>query len=117
MEAADRITIISHGKTAASMPKAGMNTQELARLMVGELPPRESVRGECSPDGNRRELKDLHAPGDHKRPVLQGVDLSLSCGESLGLAGVAGNGQGELAEAIAGLRAIKRCPPCRWRIT
>lgn len=108
MQVADRITIMSQGKTVATMPRTGVSTQDLVRLMVGELAPSDFAAGEVSPGDIIIEMRDVHALGDHKRPALRGVSISIACGEILGLAGVAGNGQRELAETIAGLRSVTR---------
>jgi simple sugar transport system ATP-binding protein len=53
-------------------------------------------------------LKDLHAESDRETPALRGVDLAVYSGEILGLAGVSGNGQRELAEVITGLRPVTK---------
>jgi general nucleoside transport system ATP-binding protein len=77
-------------------------------MMVGrpiilqyEVPP--PVKGET-----RLEIQDLHVAGDQGSEALKGVSLEVLSGEILGLAGVSGNGQRELAEALAGLRPVKQ---------
>lgn len=106
MAVADRITILRQGRTELSMPREGTSAQALARLMIGESIAFESKHREPIAGETILELKNIHAPGDHKRPALNGVSLTISRGEILGMAGVAGNGQRELAEVIAGLRSI-----------
>ncbi|MEW5721960.1 MAG: ABC transporter ATP-binding protein [Thermodesulfobacteriota bacterium] len=108
MAAADRITILRQGRKVTTIPKVGVNVQELARLMIGGLPSSGPGGDRTSPGEAVLELKDVHARGDHKRPVLKGLSFSIAGGEILGLAGVAGNGQRELAEAVAGLRPISQ---------
>lgn len=104
MEVADRITILRQGETVATMPKKNTTKHHLVRLMIGQPPESESPRLDSSPGETILELQDVNAIGDHKRLALSGVSFSLARGEILGVAGVAGNGQRELAEVLTGLR-------------
>jgi simple sugar transport system ATP-binding protein len=102
---ADRVTVLRKGKvTATGIPTKGVSRQELARLMVG----REvvfAVEKKPQPAGEVvLEIKDLQAENDKGLPALRGVSLNVRHGEIVGLAGVAGNGQRELSQVIAGLR-------------
>jgi simple sugar transport system ATP-binding protein len=106
MEVADRITILRQGKTVASLLKKDATTQHLAKLMIGRLPQSDSTAFNGSTAETILQLKDVHTAGGRERPSLNGVSFSLARGEVLGVAGVAGNGQRELAEAITGLRKI-----------
>ncbi len=109
---ADRITVMRRGKvTAAGVPAAGMTKRELAQLMVGRelLEAVEKVAHEPGPVV--LELSGVSATSDRGLPALDGVALQVRSGEIVGLAGVAGNGQSELAEVITGLR------PCTGSIT
>ena len=106
---ADRISVLRKGKvTAANVPIGHTNRQELAQLMVG----REVIfRVEKKPQaaGNTvLEISDLHADNDKGLPALRGVSLDVRGGEIVGLAGVAGNGQRELAQVIGGMRACQK---------
>lgn len=103
METADRITVLKQGEQVAQREKQGTNKEELARLMVG----REIISDySFSFTGGNKVLQvdnlSIKGPGE-KRKVNQ-VSLSVSGGEIVGVAGVGGNGQSELVEAIAGLR-------------
>ncbi len=105
MSIADRVTVLSKGKvTAAGVDAVGITRQELARLMVG----REVIfRIEKSPKNPGElvlDVQNLHAENDKGLAALKGVSLQVRSGEILGLAGVAGNGQRELAHVISGLR-------------
>jgi len=125
MEAADTITILRHGKKIATVKKEETNERELARLMVGREISWTGDKKQASPGRVVLEIKNLHALNDKGLLALKGINLSVSAGEILGIAGVAGNGQRELAEVIAGLRpALKgsilvegkeiiHCDPCR----
>ncbi len=105
LSVADRITVLRRGRvTAAGIPAAGRTTAELARLMVG----REVLESVQKPLVERGPvvlaLRGVEALGDRGLPALRGIDLEVRAGEIVGIAGVAGNGQAELAEVITGLR-------------
>ena len=103
---ADRITVMRRGVvTAAEVPAAGKTKRDLAQLMVGrEI--LETIHKEDREVGSMvLTLADVRATSDRGLPALDGVDLRIHAGEIIGLAGVAGNGQSELAEVITGLRA------------
>jgi simple sugar transport system ATP-binding protein len=102
---ADRVTVLRGGKSVATVPTAGMTKPQLASLMVGrevlfrlEKPPLNA--GEV-----RLALRDISALDNKGLPALRNVSLQVRAGEIVGVAGVAGNGQSELAEVIAGLRS------------
>lgn len=105
MAIADRVTVLSKGKvTAAGIPAKNVTIQELARLMVGrdvlfrlEKKPQEAGAVVL-------KVEDLCAENDKGLAALQGVSFEVRAGEIVGLAGVAGNGQRELAQVITGLR-------------
>lgn len=105
MAIADRITVLRKGKvTAAGLDAKKCTLQELARQMVGRdvifhLDKKAKTPGEVI-----LEVKDIHAENDKGLHALNGVSLNVRAGEIVGLAGVAGNGQRELAQVITGLR-------------
>ncbi|PWH16275.1 MAG: heme ABC transporter ATP-binding protein [Anaerolineae bacterium] len=104
----DRVTVLRNGRRIDSRPVAGCTKLDLARLMVGHdivLPKITSApqRGEM-----RLELQDVHALSERGSPALRGVSLQVQAGEIVGIAGVSGNGQSELAEVITGLRKVTR---------
>ncbi len=108
---ADRITVMRRGKvTAAGIPAAGATRADLARLMVGRSVIETVERTPCRPGEVVLSLRDIEAENDKGLPALRGVSLDVRAGEIVGIAGVAGNGQSELAQVITGLR------PCRGRI-
>jgi general nucleoside transport system ATP-binding protein len=102
---ADRVTILRRGQTVATVPAAEATPRSLAALMVG----REIELGRH--DGPREvgetclELDRVSADGDRGLPAVKEVSLVVRRGEIVAVAGVAGNGQRELAEAIAGMRS------------
>jgi len=107
MEIADRVTVMRQGRHRATVDKAETSPGELASLMMGgehEVPVCAAGIGE--PGCVVLDARDLAAEGDRGERALRGLSLQVRGGEIAGIAGVAGNGQRELAEAIAGLRKI-----------
>jgi simple sugar transport system ATP-binding protein len=105
MAISDRVTVLSKGKvTAASVETKGITRQELARLMVGREVIFRIEKQTKEPGDVVLDVQDVHAENDKGLPALRGVSLQVRAGEILGLAGVAGNGQRELAHVISGLR-------------
>jgi ABC-type uncharacterized transport system ATPase subunit len=104
LEIADRITVIRRGKVVGSREPAATNEEDLAELMVGREVNLTVERGESHPGEVVLRVEQLHVKDDRGSEVVQGVDLEVKAGEILGVAGVAGNGQDELVEAIVGLR-------------
>ena len=105
MAISDRVTALRDGKLAGTRSAQGATRAELAQMMVGReikpLAPQPLKAG-----GVRLQINSLHAMGDRGTEALRGVDLDVHSGEIVGLAGVSGNGQRELAECLAGLRKI-----------
>ncbi len=104
LDLSDRITVLRHGKVTGYTTPAQSDRHDLAHLMVGRAvklaPDKEHVEvGE-----SLLSIKDLYVTGDRGRQAVQGLSLEVKSGEILGIAGISGNGQRELAEAIAGLR-------------
>lgn len=101
---ADRVSVMRGGRTVATVDPQQMPVGELVRLTVGEsitAPAAGATR--ATPGAVRLAVRGLRSPEVRGRRVLDGVDLDLHAGEIYGLAGVGGNGQGELAGAIMGL--------------
>jgi ABC-type uncharacterized transport system ATPase subunit len=104
----DRITVLRNGKVVGTAIPAEVTRKDLARMMVGREvigvqnePSAESQGGEP-----RLIVRDLHVLGDRGAETVDELDLEVRSGEIVGIAGVSGNGQRELAEAIAGLRPV-----------
>jgi ABC-type uncharacterized transport system ATPase subunit len=104
----NRITVLRDGRVVGSRPTEGATKAGLAEMMVGrsvilqyDRPP-QKIGDVCL------EIQDLYARSDRGGDALKGVSLSVRAGEILGLAGVSGNGQRELAECLAGLRPIRQ---------
>jgi len=101
---ADTITVLRQGRTVATMASDQVTAAELAELMVGSELPKPSTEPRVADQHVTLSLHSATVTGDDGRPALEAVDLEIHRGEILGVAGVEGNGQGELIEAILGLR-------------
>jgi simple sugar transport system ATP-binding protein len=104
LEIADRITVIRRGRVVGERAPAETNEDELAELMVGREVQLTVDRGESNPGDTVLQVRDLRVKDDRGSEVVRGVSLEVRAGEILGIAGVAGNGQDELVEALIGLR-------------
>jgi simple sugar transport system ATP-binding protein len=102
---ADRVTVLRRGRSVATVPAAEATPRSLAALMVGrEVEIGRPEEDERQPGEPVLEVEGLCAEGDRGTPALRDVALSVRAGEIVAVAGVAGNGQRELAEAITGMR-------------
>ena len=104
LEIADRITVIRRGRVVGQRLPAETDEDDLAQLMVGREVQLTVDRGESHPAAAMLEVRGLEARDDRGNQTVRSVDLEVRAGEILGIAGVAGNGQDELVEAIVGLR-------------
>lgn len=101
---ADRITVLRKGRVVDTVDARTTDNHTLARLMVGREVLLKVERPPAQPGKVVLDVRALYAPGDRGLPALSDVNLEVREGEILGIAGVAGNGQRELAEVITGLR-------------
>ncbi|PID39491.1 MAG: heme ABC transporter ATP-binding protein [Proteobacteria bacterium] len=100
----DRVTVIRKGKVVGEANTQGLDKRSMARMMIGrdvifsfsreKMPRRDKVL----------EVIDIHVDGDKGCPVVKGISFDVYKNEIMGIAGVSGNGQRELVEAITGLR-------------
>ncbi len=100
----DRVTVLRDGRHEATLNTSETNRPELARLMVGRDVLLRVAREDVEVGQGRLRLKDLSAQSDRGLPAIRNISLEVRAGEILGIAGVSGNGQLELAQTIAGLR-------------
>jgi general nucleoside transport system ATP-binding protein len=104
VEISNRITVLRNGQKIGTRPTSEVNKQGLAKWMVGHdidfiTKPKGIIRGET-----RLKLENICCKSDRGTEGLREINLELHSGEILGIAGVSGNGQRELAEVMAGLR-------------
>lgn len=106
----DRITVLRDGHEVGTVkPKAEKITRgDLARLMVGREVLLSVPKLPKTPGEVRLQVKELWVRDDRGLPAVKGVTFDIRAGEILGLAGVAGNGQKELEEALRGLRPVEK---------
>jgi simple sugar transport system ATP-binding protein len=104
LEIADRITVIRRGKVVGQRLPAETDEDDLAALMVGRNVQLVVDRGESHPQGPELTVQDLRVLDDRGTEAVKGITFDVRAGEILGIAGVAGNGQDELVEALTGLR-------------
>ncbi len=102
-----RVTILRDGQHVDTVPTASATKASLAEMMVGRPVLLEYERPAAQPTGERLRLTDVSALSDRDELGLRDVTLSLCGGEIVGVAGISGNGQHELAQVIAGLRQVK----------
>lgn len=111
MSLCDTATVLRRGQVVASSPVATTTAPALARQMVGSEVLLSVHKSEHKPEKTSDrtvvlEVQDLEVRSDRYLPAVQNLDFTLYAGEILGVAGVDGNGQRELAGAIAGLSAV-----------
>jgi simple sugar transport system ATP-binding protein len=106
-EIASRITVLRRGKKIETLPAAGATEESLARLMVGREVLLRVDKGPPQPTQPLLAVADLRVDDDRDIEKVRGVSFDVRGGEIVGIAGVDGNGQTELIDAIAGLRKSK----------
>jgi len=97
---ADRITVIRRGKVIETLQHGEATKAKIAELMVGKPVLLEIKKQEVEPGATILEVRGLQETGERGHGVLEGVNLSVKAGEIYGIAGVEGNGQSELVQAI-----------------
>ncbi len=103
LEIADRITVLRRGKKIETVSSEGATEASLARAMVGRDVLLRVEKTAAQLGDVLLAVKDLHVSDDRGIPKVRGVSFEVRAGEIVGLAGVDGNGQTELIEAITGL--------------
>ena len=111
LEVADRITVLRLGRVVGTVPRSKVSPDVVRKMMFAERS--SQVTYERLPMSTPREsaaleISDLWVMGDHGDHAVRGVSLTLRAGEVMGIAGIAGNGQKELIQAIVGLRRVEK---------
>jgi simple sugar transport system ATP-binding protein len=101
---ADTVTVLRQGKNVATIDVKDTDKAELASLMVGRQVDFQIEKEDLELGDTVLEIEGIEAENDRGLPALRGVGFKIRSGEVFGIAGVAGNGQRELAEVITGLR-------------
>lgn len=107
MEVSDRVTVIRKGQGIGTVVTAETNPEQLAELMVGRQVNFKTEKGPANPTEEVLSVKDLVVTAYRGIEKVKGLNLSVRRGEIVGIAGIDGNGQTELIEAITGLRKVK----------
>ncbi len=107
LDLSDRITVLRHGQVTGDTTPAKSDRHDLAQMMVGRAVKLAPDKHEVETGAPLLIIEDLCVDGDRGRHAVQGLNLEVKSGEILGIAGISGNGQRELAEAIAGLRTVQ----------
>jgi simple sugar transport system ATP-binding protein len=102
LEIADRITVLRRGKRIDTVPRQGATEEGLARMMVGREVLLRVDKRPSEPGDKLLELREVSVNDDRGLPAVREVSFDVHAGEIVGLAGVEGNGQSELIEAITG---------------
>ncbi|HEY0985688.1 MAG TPA: ABC transporter ATP-binding protein [Kofleriaceae bacterium] len=105
---ATRVTVMRRGERVAEYDVDKVTAEQIVQAMVGRPVQLQLDKPAGKFGSPLLEIRDLHVTGARGTPALRGIDLAVRAGEILGIAGVEGNGQTELVEAIVGLRAIDR---------
>jgi simple sugar transport system ATP-binding protein len=107
LEIADRITVLRRGRKIETVPREGATEASLARAMVGREVLLQVEKPPAQPGDVLLSVRDMQVVDDRGIPKVRGVSFDVRAGEIVGIAGVDGNGQTELIEAITGLRRIE----------
>jgi general nucleoside transport system ATP-binding protein len=106
LEIADRITVLRRGKKVETIPREGATEEGLARSMVGREVLLRVEKKPAQPGDPLLQVKDLVVRDDRGLEAVRGVSFDVRAGEIVGIAGVDGNGQSELIDALTGLRSV-----------
>ena len=100
----DRVTVIRRGKSIETVEIAGATNQDLAEMMVGRAVSFKTAKEPANPQETVLSIKNLVVEENRGVPAVKGLSLDVRAGEIVGIAGIDGNGQTELIQAITGLR-------------
>lgn len=103
----DRVTVIRRGKSIETVEIGGSTNQDLAEMMVGRSVSFKTEKGPSEPKEVVLSIENLVVNENRGVPAVKNLSLELRAGEIVGIAGIDGNGQSELIQAITGLRKVK----------
>jgi simple sugar transport system ATP-binding protein len=107
MQISDRATVLRDGRVVTTLVTSETSPAEISRAMVGRDVMLRVNKRPHEPGEVVLDVADLHVENNQGAEAVRGVSLVVRAGEIIGIAGVAGNGQNELVEALAGLRPVK----------
>ena len=107
LEIADRVTVLRRGKKIETLPREGATQEQLAKLMVGREVFLRVDKKPAEPGEPLLQVEDLHVLDQRGLPAVRGVSFEVRAGEIVGIAGVDGNGQTELIDALTGLTKVQ----------
>lgn len=107
LDISDRVTVMRRGQVQGTVDTGKIDRKQLANMLVGRDVVFPVARQKTAPGKVTASFKNLRVMGDHGKAAVLDFNLELHAGEIVGIAGVDGNGQAELVEAIVGLRAIE----------
>ena len=105
---ASRVTVMRRGERVAEFAADGLTAEQIVQAMVGRPVQQHLDKQPARPGAPKLEIRGLHVTDARNYPALRGIDLVVRAGEIVGIAGVEGNGQTELVEALVGLRKVDR---------
>src|SRR6266550_4527012 len=108
LEIADRITVLRRGKKIETLPRKAATETGLARLMVGREVLLRVEKAPADPGEPLLKVRDLSVHDDRGLEAVRDVTFEVRAGEIVGIAGVDGNGQAELIDAVTGLRSVEQ---------
>jgi simple sugar transport system ATP-binding protein len=108
MTISDRITVMRQGEVMGTVEKSATNPTELTKMMIGREVFLNIKKTDTSAGKKVLEVKDLWTSGEKEISKIRGISFDVKESEIVGIAGIDGNGQSELIEAITGLRAIEK---------
>ena len=104
MDLSDRVTVLRRGKVVGTVDTANVDQLDLARMMVGREVLHQSDKALSKPGEPLLEVDGIHLASDTGRGSLDGLSITVGAGEIVGVAGVSGNGQNALFDAVVGVR-------------
>ena len=108
LQISDRMTVMRQGETVGTITREDASYEKLARMMIGREVFLNVERQPNAPGETVLSVDNLWTSGEKELSKIRGLSLSVRAGEIVGIAGIDGNGQSELIEAIAGLRKVER---------
>ena len=104
MDLSDRVTVLRRGRVVGTADTADVEQRDLARMMVGREVLLQEHQARSEPGEALLEVDGIHVQSDTGRGSLDGLSITVGAGEIVGVAGVSGNGQNALFDAVVGVR-------------